>query len=273
MKKTVKQFLTLKHYKEPLLKVPRGEGYGFFGAIQITVDGSKMQCHVCGRLFEEVASHARQAHKITLKEYRLKYRLNSTTSLISEKTREERKQRTLKWLASLSPVEREEMRKKARAKFKEYLKRRGERVQPKESLENKNIKGTCPDQLLAKIIEVSKKLDKTPTLAEFIDSTGGQRYKHLIFKVFGSWSEAVKRAKLDPHERNLEYSKKRYSNDELLDYLSLYFHENNRVPTATDSKRGLIPDYAIYQRRFGSMAVAREMAGIPKWAPTKWEQK
>lgn len=64
------EFLTLKHYKEPLISIPKSEGFGYFGAISITMDGNKMQCHICGKLYSNVASHARQAHEVNPKQYR-----------------------------------------------------------------------------------------------------------------------------------------------------------------------------------------------------------
>lgn len=265
------QFLTLKHYKEPLLAIPKSKGYGYYGAISVTINGEKMQCHICGKLYFNVASHARQAHKTSPKDYRERFKLQYTTSLISEVERDRMKQTALKYFVSIPAKERVEMRRKAMIGLKKWRKSHI-RNQPKETLESKNKKGTCPDQLLAKIIEVSKKLGATPTLAQFIEQTGGQRYKHLVFKVFGSWNEALKRAKLVREEKR-PHIYKRYTTDELLDYLSLYYQENNRIPTATDCKRGLIPEYGTYQRRFGSMVKARELANIPKYAPTRWEQK
>lgn len=40
--------------------------------------------------------------------------------------------------------------------------------------------------------------------------------------------------------------------------------KNNRVPVQSDIKRGLIPDYHVYCKRFGTMNNARKLAGIPE---------
>lgn len=152
------EFLTLKHYKEPLLPVPESEGFGFYGAIQVTLDGEKMQCHICGNLYCAVGVHAFSKHRLPAVQYKEKYQLASTTALVSEAERERQKQRTLNWIASVSPSELLDFRRKAVeiGRRGQLLRRQG---QKQESLESKNKKGTCPQQLLQKILEVKKELD------------------------------------------------------------------------------------------------------------------
>lgn len=250
------QVLTLKHYKMPLREIPKSQGYGYYGALSVTMDGEKLQCHVCGKLFASVSAHARQAHKMTLDQYREKYQIAKTSALVSEIERQRLKDRTLEWLKSLSKKEKEALKSKAIANSRD---RRPE--QPLLTLETKNKRGTCPDQLLAKIVEVAEKLGRTPSLAEFITETGGQRFKHLIFKTFGSWKKAIEMVKLEPKEHG-RGGYKHYSNEQLLEYLTIYAEENRKIPTATDSKRGLIPDYQAYRRRFGTFENARRLAGV-----------
>lgn len=264
MTTTKENHLTLKHYKEPLKKVPQGAGYGYYGAILGSLDGEHIQCHVCGKLFASVSAHARQKHKITITEYREIYQLSRTTVLVSESERIRMKKRTMEWLNSMSPKQKKEMFAKALRGSLKWRREHPELVglpwKNRKEYYNKN--GTCPDQLIAKIHEVKDRLGRTPSLAEFIHETGGQRYKHLIFTTFGSWLNALKVAKLKPKEWHPKAVKPRFTDEELLEYLSLYAQENGQIPTATDSKRGLIPDYAIYSRRFGSFERARKMAGV-----------
>ncbi len=258
------QVLTLKHYKEPLLAVKKGDGFGYYGALSVTIDGTKVQCHICGNLFEDMGTHARQKHRISHNEYREKFKLAYQTSLISEKVRENRKQMTLLWLASLTKKEKAAYQANVRRRYQEWIKagKPKKEMPSAHMLETKNKRGTCPDQLLAKIHEVAKTISHTPTLAEFITETGGQRYKHLILKTFGSWNQAIKMSKLTPHEPTGVFVRHTYSDEELLEYLHIYAQENNSIPTATDSKRGLIPDFEVYQRRFGTFEHARERAGV-----------
>lgn len=263
MKKNTKEYLTLKHYKEPLQKIPKGEGFGYYGAILSSPDGKYIQCHVCGELYAEVSAHARQSHKIPVVGYRERYQLSRTTALISEELRLAKKARTLEWLASLSVEEKKKMKSRALRGSRKWRREHPELIGKhwKNRKEYYNKTGTCPDQLIQKIHEVEKKLGRTPSLAEFITETGGQRYKHLIFTTFGSWLKALKVAKLKPKER-IAGIKYKWDDEELLEYLLIYAQENGQIPTATDSKRGLIPDYSIYTRRFGSFEKARKLAGV-----------
>ncbi len=255
------------------------KGYGYYGCLTSTLDGTKIQCHVCGGLFGELQAHVRQAHKIDVDTYREKFQLSYSTSLVSETERERRKILTLEWVGR--------MKKQFGDNWREHFVARGRRAQqlrkknqPEIRLETKNKRGTCPDQILAKITEVAKKLKKTPTLAEFIEETGGQRYKHLVFKTYGSWNNALKLLKLDLNTTGKTGPKRtrRYSNEELLEYLAIFAQEQQKLPTATDCKRGLLPDYDIYTRRFGSIEEARELAGVYNFIERKqygqrWPQK
>jgi predicted transcriptional regulator len=259
------QFLTLKHYKEPLLKVEKRNGHGYYGAISITMDGEKMQCHVCGDLFSSVQAHAWQRHNLTADQYREKYKLAHETGLISEAERDRRKFKTLEWLGKQTEEDKAEFLQKAKERYQAYLRnKRGKRIQPKITLETKNKRGTCPDQLLAKIKECKKALGEVPSKIQFIEYCGSQRFVHLIYKTYGSWSNALKMLGMQPKQSKIEenQTKPRYTNEELLEYITIFFQENGKVPTYTDCKRGLLPSYDIYERRFGSFPKAREIAGL-----------
>lgn len=253
--------LTLTNYKEPLMEVK--DGFGYYGTLAVTVDGELAQCHICGKLFKDVGKHAEQAHNVKVRKYKEQFKLAYTTALISEAEREARKYRMLDYLKSLTPEERRINKERNIKRLKEALKKR-KKGQPKLALESYNKRGTCPQQLLAKIKEVEKKLGHVPTLAEFIDVTGGQRYKHLIFKVYGSWKNAVKLAtnKTDFTPKNSGNTRFRYTDDELLSALKDFWEQNKKLPTATDCKRGLLPSENTYTRRFGSLVKARKLAKV-----------
>jgi len=252
------QILTLKHYKEPLLAVKKKDGFGYYGAISISLDdGEKMQCHVCGKLYDHVGMHAYLSHDLRADAYRERFKLSPTTSLISEPMRQKLKAQMIRRMANMSKKERVGFMAKARA----GRALRG-RYQPKESLESKNKKGTCPDQLLAKIHECAKELGHTPSKKDFITYCDSQRYIHLIYKTFGSWSRALEMAKLQPKEWVQNGGPRHYSDEELLEYLVLFHQENQKIPTETDCRRGLIPDSHNYKRRFGGLPQARKLAGI-----------
>lgn len=266
MNKTItykNNLLTFKNYKEPLLQIPKKEGFGFYGTLLITTDNQYVQCHICGELFQELSAHVLHGHKINVKEYREKFKLAYKTPLISESLRMKRKMLSLEYFKSLTEEERVEMKEKARIGFLEWKKGEPLRNQPLQTLETKNKRGTCPDQLLDKIKKVKEKLGKVPTLAEFVVECGSQRYKHLIFKVFGSWNNALKMLKYELNPRPVDVKRVHaYTREQLIEYMQLFTRENNKIPSFTDFKAHLLPDYAVYKRVFGNMENARIEAGV-----------
>lgn len=266
-------YLTFYHYKEPL-KVVDG-GFGYQGALLSTIDGTQVQCHICGELFADVGRHAISSHKEivpTVRDYKERFGLAYSTALISESERDRRKMLMIKQWSRYTPEQRDRLRARIRKAAKKWHEARAahKRRQPKITLETKNKRGTCPDQLLEKVNKCAADLGHTPSKAEFIDyCKGSQRYVHLISATFGSWTEAVKLAGLSAREHAQSSGRRIYSDEELLDALSLFQQENQKIPSYTDSRRGLLPDAGIYQRRFGSLPKARKLAGIRE-RPTRW---
>ena len=259
-----KDKLTLINYKEPLRPVEFG--YGYMGTISSTTDGESIQCHICGSLFANLDMHARQMHQIQSRDYKIKFGLNFTTALISEKERERRSNRTIEWQESMSEEERESHRLRRMKAIKQYYKsdKFKNRIQPKKQLEGYNKDGTCPDQLLDHIKKVAEKVGHTPSKKEFIWETGTQRYVHLIYKVYGSWINALKMLGMQPKKgADIKgFKRPKYDTEELLEYLKIFTRENDRIPVATDFRRGLLPNYEVYLRRFKSIRIARHLAGV-----------
>ncbi len=264
----MQEFLTIKNYKEPLKKIPKEEGFGYYGTICATTDGTKLQCHICGELFDSLSLHIFQAHKISTGEYKDKFQLARQTALVSESRREKRKQVSLAWVEKQKNKYGENWRYEVCFKPKKTYDRKKIKHY-KGTLETKNKRGTCPDQLLSKIHEVEKKLGRTPSFVEFMNETGGQRYSSLIVRTFGTWIQALKMAKLQPKERIAKSVKTRYTDEELLEYLVNFARENQSVPTWSDFNRGLLPTFGIYTKRFGSIEKARELAGVYDFVPRK----
>ena len=254
-------YFTLQNYKEPLEAMRKEEGFGFYGTLLNTLDGEYVQCHICGKLFQNLAMHVKQAHKMTAKEYKEKFHLAFETALIAENLRIANKKRTLKWRNNLTEEQKREWIEKGIQKSKEW-RENNVKTQPKQQLETLNKRGTCPMQLLNKIWDVKEELGRVPTSKEFILLTGGQRYKHLIFKTFGSWNKALETLNLQPFTKRRTKDYKFYSNDELLQYLKIFYDTNKIEPTETDALRGLIPATEIYRRRFGSFTTAKQKAEI-----------
>lgn len=248
--------LTLHNYKEPLSPIEKG--FGYYGTITATIDGMYIQCHLCGNLYKNLGSHIKNAHSMLGKEYKERFELAFMSALVSENYRIESKKRALKWWASLGAEEQERMKQKA-SENNSY-KRTPQQLQ---QLETKNVRGTCPDQLLEKIKEVAESLGHTPSKKEFIGALRSQRYVHLIYKTFGSWTTAVDMAGYMPKEKNHGRGGYRhYEDEELLAYLAKFAEETGEIPSYSDFYRGLFPSLSVYQHRWGNLENARIAAGV-----------
>lgn len=207
---------------------------------------------------------------------------------MSDTTRERLRNQYLEQIKRMSPKEKEEFVKQQKTSrrngWKKSLKNRKTNngySQPKISLETKNKRGTCPDQLLDQIKKCKKDLGKAPSKKEFIDWCGGsQRFVHCIYATFGSWKKALDLLGYKVYRQtNKGKKKKYYSNEELIEYLQIFTQEHGRQPTYMDFNRGLLPNYQCYLKRWGSIAAAREAAclgdflteevGCPA-TPTSW---
>lgn len=259
------QELTFYNYKEPLLAVPASQGFGYYGVLLGSSDGKFVQCHICGKLCRDAGRHAQGAHKVYATEYKERFQLARQTALCSEQMRSEKRDTFMKWLSAKSEGEQEAINKRALDALMlahQISKEKGISTKGvSHRLETANKRGACPDQLLEKIEEVHKKLGHTPSKAEFITEVGS-RYWDLILKVFGTWNTALAKLDLIPQTSARKNGYRHYTNEQLLEYLRVFTNANGRPPTYTDFLRRLMPDYLTYQRRFGGIEAARQLAGV-----------
>lgn len=183
----------LAGYKEPLTKVM--EGYGYIGTLTFDKEHqTHVQCHICGYFFKGLGHHIIKTHAMTIRDYKDRFGLMRTTRLTAPYSKLHELGKHLN--KSLSPEQ--------KAKRLENLRLAWEHrydVSAAESMEEKNKKGTCPEQLLRKILELSEALDKTPTRREFIHKYGDNGTIKSVYRTFGTWDQAVKELGLVPNER------------------------------------------------------------------------
>lgn len=251
--------LFYQNYKEPLKTVTEvlGEGYGYMGTIATTLDKNLVQCHICGSLFEKLNVHVRLTHNLTASEYKTKFGLAQRTALIGERVRE-----------NLSDANYEQF-KKMNAKRSEALKKYWQEVREgkrkhvrmksyKRSLENKNINGNCPDQLLDKIKRLKEKLGRTPTSNEFSKLSGSNA--HTIRTTFGSWGEALKLLGLTEGKPGIAPTHTKAS---VIAAIQDFTKDHGRVPRKSDLERGFICSHSTMRHLFkGGLVEAREKAGV-----------
>lgn len=255
-------------YKEPLATVSRSVGFGYYGCISGSQDLNRIQCHICGKLFRDLNVHARNVHELTPKDYKDKFSLAYETKLISPKMKQERRDT---YMATFNLKEREKNRKKA---LKASMKATTGKVHARSeiSLETKNKRGSCPNQVIAKILEVTKKLGHQPSQREFMIQEGGEKYFRYIRRTFKTWNEAIKVAKLVPktkkensHKGKYQRrhpGKRGYSKEELVEYLRLFTQEEQRIPRCCEFGLGILPHIRTYQNHFGTLEKARSVSGV-----------
>lgn len=237
-------------YKEPLQKI--NNGFGFQGVLIYSKNRDKIQCHICGKFFRALNNyHLQKIHKITAAEYKEQFGLRQTTALIGEGTREKLLHRLDNmpesyWIQKMKSLKRAQQIKNHPGGQKWRI-------------EQKNLKGTCPNQLLQKIQVLANELHTTPTGKQFLNKYRGM-YMGSIRATFGTYEEAVRMAKLTPHR---EIEAKKFSTPNLLNYFKIFYKIHKRVPRDSDHKRGLLPDFNVYINRFGSINRARLLANIP----------
>lgn len=240
-----------RDYKEPL--TPVGGGFGYMGTIGITKDGTKIQCHVCGGLFEHLSHHVHAKHGLKAQEYRQKFGLSTRVSLMSDRLRKKHVQ-TYQYL--WSPEHREhlrELRKKAAVSQKNSGSY-GKGVK-RWSLERRNRAGNCPDQVVEKIKELATKLGRAPSYLEYIAEYGHGLMRSVI-NLHGTYSKAVKKAGF-----TTAYDNRGYNRVELLQMINTFRQQEGRDPTYSDFKRREdLPSYSTYCNVFGGIQEARREA-------------
>lgn len=231
-------------YKQPL--APYEEGFGYYGAVGLTKDGEKIQCHICGKLFRSLGIHIRKAHALTLPMYRKQFKLMYKSSLTAPKVRE-------KYIASWHklPEKYRATRLKNLAAARPYLSKGGWN----KSLEQRNMEGSCPDQLIEKIKALAVVLGRTPSSREFYRYYKG--YIQTVYRTFGSWSNALKIADMMPARVGVKPS---YNRKVLEAMLADFVKYHKRPPTSGDCVNGLLPSAYTFKKYFGSWSNAVKFA-------------
>lgn len=145
--------VTFYNYKEPLMKFKGG--HGFVGALIFDTESGNIQCHFCGQWFKELGNHIHREHALDAQEYKRQIGLNKSTALINEKIRAqliEHGRTNKKSLINLRPglKQTKATRNKIRATLKENRD------------EMKNLHGTCPEQLIDRLVKLHDKYGYLP---------------------------------------------------------------------------------------------------------------
>jgi hypothetical protein len=258
--------VTISSYKEPLEKV--SEGYGYIGAITKTKDNDKIQCHLCGFFFRNLAAHIKSKHDISCRDYKYKFGLRITEGLLSPNQRKEFQKTYNTHVRSIS------------AKGIAAIKQRREinpwkTGGPTWSAQTRNEKGMCREQTLAKIKHLANISDGIATYKDFM-ILYGQGQKSVIEHWFGSWDKAVKAAGLSTYRGRLKQSSD-HRKEDLLDKMRVFYELHGRTPLYSDfNALDMFPSSKWVSTNFGTLNGARLAAGVPvlvKVAGRKWVEQ
>jgi hypothetical protein len=244
----------LYNYKEPFIHY--SGGFGYYGVLLFDLASDRVQCHRCGKWFESLGAHVIKTHRMSVSEYKTDVGLRNTTALIGERFR-------AKLIAN--GQERFKNLKVHTGKMAEKTKEKIRKAISDNRMESQNSTGCCPIQILNDLRELAEDLGRTPTYA---DIEGSERVQSVdtIAKVYGNVGNALEMAGLSKRKpgHNVKHSgtgkKLKYTDDMLLDFIRNFERHEGRVPSASDSRRSLIPHRSVYRKRFGSWKAAVRIA-------------
>jgi len=168
-------FINVSKWVPPFM--PIKNGFGFVGVLAEDVGTGKLQCHVCGKWFDQLPTHYARKHGINGEQYRERFGLLSGTALKSKRMR----LRQSEVMTGLRKTNKNCLRKFERNN-NESANRKGK---PK-AKESQNKYGSCDLQIMTKIIALSHKLGKTPTLVDIKNEYGGTIIS-IMHKRYGSY--------------------------------------------------------------------------------------
>ena len=141
------------------------EGFGYKGVVvEDSSSKGQLQCHTCGKWFENLSTHINATHKINCPDYKKKYGLLQSTALKSKRLRV----RQSEVMFNLRMKH-----KKHRFKFKRNNIFAGNRKDKAKAMESQNKYGVCELQIMERIKELKDELGKTPTLVQLKARYGG----------------------------------------------------------------------------------------------------
>jgi len=255
-------FIPLYKGEPPFM--PYKGGHGFMGVVLQHQASGKIQCHLCGGLYENVLLHVRTAHKkFSALKFRTSIGVNRGTPLCSPKVSESRA-RT--WV-NLTPAKRAAIKKNLAAGNKERIKKGKFGKGTKRNVQMQNKVGSCDLQLKTRVLKLSEKLGRLPTTKELNQDSS---LYSLIYPRFGSYANALAAwgidAKLVAEKDAFSKAKRReahakanqaramHSKDSLLRAVKLFAAKHGRAPRSTDLRRrdSNLPHYSNYYLHFGN---------------------
>jgi len=232
-------FVTFYNYKEPLMKFD--QGFGYVGALVFDGETDKIQCHFCGDWFEALPHHLKREHNMKTEQYKERVGLLKTTALISESYRAKLIASGLNQrLKNLKPGgnKSEEVRKKISQTLKSSAKKS----------EWENLRNTCPAQIISRMQKIAEQKGNKLRMRDF------DNFNATIRKTYGTLKEACRLAGIKYNKPGATFKPResKYTKESLIAELKRFKEINNRKPSFSDFRRGLLANDKTYNRIFGN---------------------
>ena len=256
-----KNIMPLFKVQEPFMPAP-DRGIGYAGVMLRDIDDDTLQCHVCGKWIRCVGNHARIAHGISAKDYKIKYGLPLGLGMVSTATSAAHSRRAVEQNESVdeSPLIKAgeilaERRASAKKSGKPIMALHGRKSQA-----HKNKYGLCDAQIMGRYHVVKAIIGDHPTIPQLINNDRTlydgirRRYGslHGFRRKYGYRLERVNRGS-------------RYEDVELIAMLRSWAKKHKKGPSirAFNLSRHLDqPHASTILEHFGSWNAAMHAAGL-----------
>jgi hypothetical protein len=234
-------------------------GYGFMGVLLQSKETGKIQCHLCGRMFKNVARHVQHAHDIDDGGYKDEVGLNKHVPLVCEST----SQKLRESFTSLSPEKKEKrIRLLTRNNKRLHTENRYVKRSKGVSVQYQNQYGTCDLQAKHAFWKEYTALGHVPTNNEM-----SGRLKSLVYTRFKSYDEALRAWGIGEEEllSYKTYSRgktkiaraksnffPKYEKEVVDKQYREFYHQNKRLPTWTEARRLGFPCRTVFKRLYGT---------------------
>lgn len=245
--------------------VPSGKS--FLGALELSTDGHYVKCHECGEWHTNLGAHVK-SHNLTATAYKEKHGLRKKSCLLGEEQRVRMSTSKKYYWEKMTVTQKCKSLLAMKKGFKRKKKKRAARGK---AHTHNNVTHRCNQQIVHDVTALYERLGQQPTTEDL--EKNGLSYPTLAYR-FGGIAGALNAAgieltrKVGFTQRALPGERRYYTPMELLAALKEFRKTHGRVPTASDSKRGLLPSSSTYIRVFGSWNKALTKAGLSTVAPS-----
>lgn len=222
--------INITKWVPPFAPVPNG--FGFMGVVAEDSKTGVLQCHCCGKWYEQLPTHYSVKHKMSGEQYREKYGLLTHTALKSKRIRliQSAVISKLQKAGKMNVGNRKNNNGKKYGFTKDNKYADNRKGKPK-AMESQNRHGVCDLQIMEKILELGKKLGKTPTLVDIKEEYGGALVS-IMHSRYGSYIKYCReQLHLVPNfsTHNPKYSSKKSWRDHLLEVGRQSMKEGNPI--------------------------------------------